>query len=369
MGRRTNTAVWLDKYQRWQIKVQRDGKRRTFTSSTPGRAGQREANAKADQWLDFGIDGSQRVKDLWDRYTEGLRAISTTTYKRGCYMGEAWVKPRIGHKKISSLTEQDLQDVINAAARSGIRDKSRGLSKKSLENIRAELKAFLKFCRKAKVTTMYPEDLTVPAGARRSEKTVAQPKHLDILFSSEVTTYRGKLICDPLVNAYRLAVTTGLRPGELLGLEWADIEGNRVYVRRSINVFSEQTQGKNENAVRAFTMIPEALQVIEAQRASTGQRAGRIFEIPTQRVFRDSWYRYCKCNCIPHITPYELRHTFVSIAKVLPEGQVKPLVGHSKDMDTFGTYGHSIGDDSAATAQALSSAFQAVLQAGKGRVG
>lgn len=190
-------------------------------------------------------------------------------------MGEAWVKPRIGHKKISSLTEQDLQDVINAAARSGIRDKSRGLSKKSLENIRAELKAFLKFCRKAKVTTMYPEDLTVPAGARRSEKTVAQPKHLDILFSSEVTTYRGKLICDPLVNAYRLAVTTGLRPGELLGLEWADIEGNRVYVRRSINVFSEQTQGKNENAVRAFTMIPEALQVIEAQRPlQASERAG-----------------------------------------------------------------------------------------------
>ena len=39
MGKRTNTAVWLDKYGRWQIKVQKDGQRRTFTSSKPGRTG------------------------------------------------------------------------------------------------------------------------------------------------------------------------------------------------------------------------------------------------------------------------------------------------------------------------------------------
>ena len=45
---RTNTAEWLEEQRRWQIKVQRDGVRRTFTSSVPGRAGQREANQKAD---------------------------------------------------------------------------------------------------------------------------------------------------------------------------------------------------------------------------------------------------------------------------------------------------------------------------------
>ncbi len=48
MGLRTNTAAWLPNQQRWQIKVQKDGVRKTFTSSKPGRTGQREANAKAD---------------------------------------------------------------------------------------------------------------------------------------------------------------------------------------------------------------------------------------------------------------------------------------------------------------------------------
>ena len=54
--KRTNTAVWMEKYNRWQIKVQKDGLRKTFYSSTPGRTGQREANAKADAWLDENVD-------------------------------------------------------------------------------------------------------------------------------------------------------------------------------------------------------------------------------------------------------------------------------------------------------------------------
>ena len=55
MGKRTNTAAWLPNQQRWQINVQKNGVRRSFTSSKPGRTGQREANAKADAWLDDGI--------------------------------------------------------------------------------------------------------------------------------------------------------------------------------------------------------------------------------------------------------------------------------------------------------------------------
>ena len=71
MGKRTNTAVWLDKYGRWQIKVQKDGQRRTFTSSKPGRTGQREANRKADAWLDDGIeDQRQRVGQVYPRFLE-----------------------------------------------------------------------------------------------------------------------------------------------------------------------------------------------------------------------------------------------------------------------------------------------------------
>ena len=65
--KRTNTAVWLEKYQRWQINVQKDGVRKSFSSYKPGRTGQREANAKADAWLDDGIETSnKRIDALLD---------------------------------------------------------------------------------------------------------------------------------------------------------------------------------------------------------------------------------------------------------------------------------------------------------------
>lgn len=61
MGQRTNTATWLPNQQRWQINVQKNGVRRSFTSSKPGRTGQREANAKADAWLDDGISNTRML--------------------------------------------------------------------------------------------------------------------------------------------------------------------------------------------------------------------------------------------------------------------------------------------------------------------
>ena len=84
MGKRTNTATWSEKYKRWQINVQRDGKRRSFYSSTPGRTGQREANAKADAWLDDGIEGGNiRVSALYKDFIASQKKSTGQSHWRG----------------------------------------------------------------------------------------------------------------------------------------------------------------------------------------------------------------------------------------------------------------------------------------------
>ena len=76
--KRTNTAQWIESRNRWQINVQKDGIRKTFTSSTPGRTGQREANAKADAWLDDGINNTKiKVRQAAEQYIESLK-LSTS---------------------------------------------------------------------------------------------------------------------------------------------------------------------------------------------------------------------------------------------------------------------------------------------------
>ena len=69
MSKRVNTAIWDAKYKRWKINVQKNGQRRTFYSSIAGIKGRREANAKADAWLDDGILSEKRQWPHFGRNT------------------------------------------------------------------------------------------------------------------------------------------------------------------------------------------------------------------------------------------------------------------------------------------------------------
>ena len=363
MGKRVNTAVWLDKYNRWQVKVQKDGVRRTFTSSKPGRTGQREANAKADAWLDDHISGSQvRVYEAFDTFiAQKLAAGCSPEYvQHEADIGRVWLLPAIGAKRVEKVTELDLQAILDRAAVSGAKDPSKGLSKKSLKNINATMTAFMKYCRWRKWTTLNPEFLTVAKNAPVKEKRVLQPKDLITLFTVETTVLFGKLVFDDLIHAYRLAVLTGLRPGELIGLEWSDIVGDEVRIQRSVTIKGNVTAGKNENARRHFVLTLLALQEINEQRQISVSK--RVFDITREDAYRLRWKRYCKVNGIPYITPYEMRHTFVSMMQRLPEGELKALVGHSKNMDTWGVYGHEIDGEQRRIAQKIEFIFREMLE-------
>ena len=48
-----------------------------------------------------------------------------------------------------------------------------------------------------------------------------------------------------------------------------------------------------------------------------------------------------------------------------PAGEVKALVGHSEDMDTYGIYSHALTGEDTETAQAVNGMFLKLLHAGK----
>lgn len=354
MAKRTNTARWTGKY--WRIDVQQDGRRKSFYSSIPGRTGQREANAKADKWLDTGIGPcGQRISAVYPLWFASMQETTSAGNCRNiASRWKIWILPVIGNKRITSMTEQDAQEVINKAF-------AAGKSKKTLKSICADIRAFFKYCRLCKLSTFNPEALHIPAGARYKGKKVLQPDDLATLFSTDTTQYRGQTVPDEYINAYRFQVLTGLRPGELLGLQWSDIHGSTVHIRRAINVDGETTKGKNQNAVRSFVLSDMARRVLDEQRAITGHIES-VFAIPSERHYYKRWKIYCAANELTPCSLYELRHTFVSVVKTLPAGEVKGLVGHSLDMDTFGVYAHALTGDAENTAAAVNGVFLRVLK-------
>jgi integrase len=346
MGKRTNTAKWIESRKRWQIKVQKDGIRKTFISSTPGRTGQREANAKADAWLDDGIEDQRLLVSIsLDRFIESRRGtIAPESTDTESSRIDRWIRPYIGKKRIHTITEGDLQNILDQAGK-------KGLSKKSIMNIRSIIVLWIKYCRKNKYATLNPEFLEIPKGAPSKKKRILQPDSLKILFSADETELRGKMAFDRYIYAYRFAVLTGIRPGELLGLRWSDIIGDTVCLKRSINKDGRETDGKNGNAKRSFVLTDLAKAVIQAQRQISSTES--VFGIESQSTFRHRWQKYCEVNKIQYVSLYELRHTFVSIAKGLSDGELRQLVGYSKNMDTYGVYSHEVQDDQLRTAEKL----------------
>ena len=86
-----------------------------------------------------------------------------------------------------------------------------------------------------------------------------------------------------------------------------------------------------------------------------------VFPIEAESTYRHCWKRYCESNGLEYVPPYNLRHTFVSMAKTLPEGAVKELVGHSRQMDTYGTYAHLIKGEKQQLAEQLEDVLSKVL--------
>ena len=364
---RKNEARWIEDRERWQINVQKNGERKTFTSKTPGKKGKAEAERKAERWLEDSTSAENaRVGKLLDEYSKYLTDSTSYSHSRQ-YNGyiEHHIRPVIGMKRINALTEGDLQDVIDLAYA------KHKLSAKTLKNIRACLANFMKWCRKHGKTRLHPEDLSIPRSAKKSEKTILPPDELRTLFSSTKTTWRGKEVDDFFIHAYRFAVLTGVRPGELRGLkDRTDVKGNKVTIRRAINMFDEFTAGKNDNAHRTFQLSPRALAEVEAQRVMLKQNGivspylfpDKDGEFIKYHKFYDAWIRYCDANGIGRISLYEMmRHTYVSVNKEMPDGLKKSTVGHSRDMDTDGTYGHQMASDLEKAADYVERAFDEVL--------
>ena len=367
--KRINTAVWLEKYSRWQLKVQKDGERKTFTCSTPGRKGQIECNRKADMWLEDSSSRPMRVDELYSKWIAELKeTTSKSHWTQYSMLGRLYLLPAIGSRKVAEIHEQHLQDIILRCAKQGASGKP--LSHKTLGDLRTCISAFVKYCRKNAQTTLHTENLYIPKNARRGERIVLQPSSLKKLFSTSSTLYKGDVIEDVYVNAYRFEVVTGLRPGELLNLRLSDVTKTSITVKGSLNAHGEHTQGKNANARRTIALNDYAREIVDSQRKRIAKwkvRSEYLFCNPdgsqiSQKRYRDNWMRYRSYNNMEEATPYGLRHTFASLIKSLPDDVLKSSMGHSYSFDTRATYTHELNGDLERNATMISGALERYMQ-------
>jgi integrase len=364
MAVRQNEAVWIDSVGRWQINVQRNGQRKTFTCSTPTKKGKIEAERKADKWLSSMSNDQILFTEAWGIFIANKRSeTGTPNCKKLDSIYRTWLDPALKRKRLSMITCQDWQNIINSAAKAG-------RSKRTCQNIRSAATSFYAFARNNRWEMEKPEYISVPKFASSGERTILQPNELNILFSEDYITHYNKKVFVFYIYAYRLIVLLGLRRGELAGLMHADIKNNVLHICRSRNSLGEITGGKTENADRKIYLPAVAKKILEQQENLLTE-----YQIESQYLFPDPsgdimdtnklydhWDTYRKQHGIKS-SLHELRHTMISMMKAdMPEQLLKPIVGHGVNMDTFAVYGHEVDGDLERASEIIDNVFQKLIK-------
>lgn len=349
---------WDETQARWIVQPMKDGKRKTFTSMIPGIKGKKEVMRQVEAF-EMG-EGSCSKKTVARVASEYLEDVGERNGKKsGSYIQNRgyinlYIVPACGSKKIGKMTLRDWQNVINGACG----ENGEPLSHKTLCNLRSIIMGIIKYGYTDYQCEMPRGDLYIPKGRSKSEKEILQKPDIARLLESSDLWYHP---------AFCLMVLTGLRPGEALGIQVADIdyENDTIHITRAVNSSGIITDGKNDNARRIVPLSNMARKILTdtiKRNEACGRRSKWVFcgvngGMGNQSTMHKQWRRLKEERDLPG-SVYSLRHTFISMTKdVLPESTLKDIVGHSVSMDTYKTYGHIVDGESKKAAEIIDLTF------------
>lgn len=196
------------------------------------------------------------------------------------------------------------------------------------------------------------------------KNTKQAPKYLD---DKQVIKFFECLESEPIKYQimFKCCVFLGLRNGELMGLEWKDIDfqNNVIHIRReslylsSKGIYTEDGKtSMSKRTIKGSSALLLSLKAYKAEQAKERLKLGdrwinsdRLFvkwngEPAHPDSFRLWLSKFTKKNDLTKITPHKLRHTNASllIANGTPITTVAKRLGHANAAITGTIYAHAI---------------------------
>ena len=308
--------------------------------------------------------------EIWKR-DYGSKELAPTTYKRYCRMLETRLLPYFGHfyinkirptdiMKFYDLLEKDTQ-LVRKKGNNGLKTKKPLSGKTILEHHRL-LRAMLHKAVYWQLIVANPAERVQAPKARKpkrrsydDEQTKILLENLELL-SIEDTKYKVAII---------LTIFTGVRLGELMGLEWQDVDFKNgiISINRSSQYLSDMgvftKTPKTESSIREIA-IPEFIISLleeyklwyEEQKSIYGElwtNSDRLFVQADGKPMHPSsiskWFvRYVSTIGLPVINFHGLRHTNASllVAQNVDIAVVSARLGHAQISTTLDFYVHPL---------------------------
>lgn len=300
--------------------------------------------------------------------------LRNTTYERMLQLRKR-VYVAIGHMRMDKITPRQIQAFVNSLSKEGANERTgKPLAPKTIRHNLSFVSDVFAYAVKMGVVSDNPcSKVTLPKN-EQNEKKIYTPEQVQkflTLLNDEPLKYR---------TFFNLMIYSGFRRGEMLGLEWKDVdfENNIISVRRTSNytakkgVYTDTTKTRKSQRTLKFPQaIMDMLKEYKAEQDEQALKCGDKW-VETDRLYTKwngesmqngtpyFWLgEFCEKHDLPFYGLHSFRHLFASL--LVNQGvdivTVSGALGHSTVSTTSNIYCHMLEESRAKVSDAVSSAL------------
>ena len=284
--------------------------------------------------------------DIW--VSEYLKNVKPLTQHNYAKQVKKHLKPALGATKLEALDAHTIQKFYNSLT-------ADGLAPKTVKNIHGVLHSALQQAIANDYIRHNPTDACKLPKVVKAEIKPLEP--------DEIARMLQEAEKDDYCNLFIVAIFTGMRQGELLGLPWdcVDFTTGIITVKQQLqckdgNYFLETPKsGKNRTILPAPLVMDALRRELQKQQAAQAQ-AGELWNNSFNLVFTDSLGKYLvRRTVVKHFKKiseragisddarfHDLRHSF-AVTSLYAGDDIKTVqanLGHATAQFTLDVYGH-----------------------------
>lgn len=319
-----------------------------------------------DRGMPIALDERQTLATYLTTWLETVEpTVEPSTYERYELDVRRHLIPILGKTRLSQVTSQQVQHLL-------ARKLDEGLAPRSVRNMRAVLRRALNEALALGLVSRNAAALVRAPKAPRGEMHVYDEKQVAALLAAAAGTRLEALLT--------LAVTTGMREGELLGLKWRNVNVEQRYLpvqtqlrrlRETGLTIKDTKTGHSRRKIELSDLAVVALRHHRAQQAEERLALGEMWNdqdlvfpnslgnpIDAPSLLRGGYARIVKAAGLPAIRFHDLRHTAATLLllKGVHPKKVSEMLGHASVAITLTIYSHvlpSLDRDAASAMDAL----------------
>ena len=339
-------------HRRWEVSVYLGGGKRRWISVRGTRRMAERAAARLEEEAQSGAlvePTASTVGDYLDEWLETRVRLQNAprTYQDYRYYVQRFLQPSLGHYKLTQLRPMHLQGLY-------VKLRQQGLTR-TVDYVHQVMRKALNDAVQLQLVARNPALAARPPRSRSHPVDIPSVE----LVRSALAAIRGTEVELPV----RLAVTTGVRPGELVALRWRDLDlaTGRAQVRQTLQRIAGEglvfAPTKTHRSTRTIALDAHVVEQLTQHRASQADRRRELGPLYNDHdlvfaqadgrpiepnVMLHRFQRVLRRAGLPTLRIKDLRHVHASI--MLSEGVhprvVQEQLGHASITLTLDTYSH-----------------------------